>query len=212
MGFKELRQATSVEEFDYQLLVSHLSEYSNKRDAITRLMRDQKIIRIKKGLYIFGPDYRKGLVCKESLANQIYGPSYISLEYALAFYGMIPERVDQVTSVTTGRSRKFNTPLGGFSYRYLPTEKYTVGITWKQLDDYHGVMLATPEKAIFDYVYFSRGVLDKTPLEHYFYDDLRIDEAVLKELSLARLMEIAKSFSSGRINRVLQFIQELHHA
>lgn len=207
-----MRQATSVEEFDYQLLVSHLSEYSNKRDAITRLMRDQKIIRIKKGLYIFGPDYRKGLVCKESLANQIYGPSYISLEYALAFYGMIPERVDQVTSVTTGRSRKFNTPLGSFSYRYLPIEKYTVGITWKQLDDYHGVMLATPEKAIFDYVYFSRGVSDKTSLEHYFYDDLRIDEAVLKELSLDRLIEIAKSFSSGRINRVLQFIQELHHA
>ena len=157
MGFKQLRQNTPIEEFDYQFLISHLSEYSNKRDVITRLIKNEQIIRVKKGLYIFGPDYRKGLVFKETLANQIYGPSYISFEYALSFYNMIPERVEMLTSAALGRSRKFNTPLGSFSYRHLPLEKYAVGIVLKQLDDHHKIVIATPEKAILDQVLFPKA-------------------------------------------------------
>jgi predicted transcriptional regulator of viral defense system len=211
VGFKQLRQNISTEEFDYQILISNLAEFSNQRDAITRLMRSEKIIRVKKGLYVFGADYRRTLVCKEALANQIYGPSYISLEYALSFYGMIPERVEVLTSITTGRSRKYNTPIGVFSYQFLPTEKYAVGITLKQLDEYHAVFIASPEKALLDSVYFSRGLTDKSSLEYYFQDDMRIDEGSLKSLSQDRLMEIANHFSTPRINHVLKFIRKLHN-
>lgn len=210
MGFRQLRQSISIEEFDYQLLMSHLEEYSNKRDVITRLIRSGQIIRVKKGLYVFGQDYRKGLVSKEVLANQIYGPSYISFEYALSYYGMIPERVETLTSATTGRSRIFNTPLGSFSYRHLPVEKYGCGITIKQLDDHHSMFIATPEKAILDQVYISQGLTGKMKLEEYFRDDLRIDEDFLKKLSIERLREIADCFSSPKVSRAVNYINELH--
>lgn len=213
MGFRELRKIIPGEEFDYQLLIDNLEEYANKRDVITRLMRSEKIVRIKKGLYIFGGDYRKGMICKEVLANQIYGPSYISFEYALSYYGMIPERVEQLTSATTGKSKKFNTPIGLFSYQYLPIEKYAIGITIKQLDDYHSVFIATPEKALLDCVYCSRGLSNKIELPQYFRDDLRIDETSLMELSLTKLNEIANHYLNIQVNRVVQFIKDLkNHA
>ena len=211
MGFKHLRQIVPVEEFDYQLLMSNLAEYSNKRDVITRLLRSEKILRIKKGIYSFGPDYRKGLLCKEVIANQIYGPSYISFEYALSFYGMIPERVETLTSATTGRSRQFNTPIGSFSYRHLPIEKYAAGVTLKQLDDYHSVFIATPEKALLDQVLFSKGLSEKIDLKQYFEDDLRIDNQSLEVLSIIQLIEIAGLYSSKRVNRAVKYIKELQN-
>lgn len=211
MGLNQLRKSVPVEEFDYQLLMDNLGEYANKRDAITRLIRSEKIIRVKKGLYIFGPDYRKGLVCKEALANQIYGPSYISYEYALSFYGMIPERVEVLTSSTTGKSRKFHTPIGSFSYRYQSLEKYQPGITLKQLDDYHSILIATPEKAILDQVYISRGLSEKTDMKSFFEDDLRVETHSLKTLSLPHLTEIAEHFSSARVTRAIKYIKELQN-
>lgn len=208
MGFKQLRQRIPIEEFDYQLLMDNLTEYSNRRDVVTRLVRDEKIIRVKKGLYIFGPDYRKQLVCKESLANQIYGPSYLSFEYALSFYGMIPERVEILTSVTTGRSRKFSTPIGSFFYCHLPLAKYAIGMNLIQLDDYHSILIATPEKALLDQIYFSQGLAGKIDMERYFQDDLRIEESSLKTLSLNQLNMIAPHFNSARVNQAVKFIRE----
>jgi len=211
MGFRELRKNHPIEEFDYQLLLSNLEEYKNKRDKITRLMRDEKIIRIKKGLYIFGPDYRKSLVSKESLANLIYGPSYISYEYALSFYGMIPERVEMVTSATTGKSRRFATPIGSFSYRHISNERYPVGVLLKQLDEYHSVFIATPEKALIDQVFATKNLTRDLDLDDYFYEDLRIDEVSLQKLSLDHLKEIRDLYSSPRVNRVVRHIEELQN-
>src|SRR6202043_3466912 len=98
-------------EFDYEALLQTLQNYKKPRDAITRFLHDGSIIRVKKGLYVFGENYRRGIICKESLANLIYGPSYLSLEYALSYYGLIPERVEQVASMTPLRSKIFQTPI-----------------------------------------------------------------------------------------------------
>jgi hypothetical protein len=69
-----------------------------------------------------------GTVEPMEIANPLYGPSYISLEYALSYYGLIPERVESITSVTTKRSKKFITPLGSFSYEHIPLKAYPIGI------------------------------------------------------------------------------------
>ena len=122
----ELRNIIGREEFDYQALMSALSQYASPRDKVTALLRSGVIIRIKKGLYIFGRDYRREPFCRELLANLIYGPSYVSLEYALSYYGMIPERVETITSITSGRARSFVTPVGQFTYR--PTSHFSTGI------------------------------------------------------------------------------------
>ncbi len=65
---------------------------------------------------------------RKVLANLIYGPSYISLEYALQYWGLIPERVETVTSITGKRNKFFTTPLGNFSYRYLHKSKFIQGV------------------------------------------------------------------------------------
>ena len=116
-----IRRDITREIFDYQVLTDALSDYSKPRDKITKLLAGGAIVRIKKGLYCFGEGLRRGPVSREQVANLIYGPSYVSLDYALSYHGLIPERVEVVTSVTTRRSRKFETPLGSFSYRMLNT-------------------------------------------------------------------------------------------
>ncbi|MBW1855256.1 MAG: hypothetical protein JRJ00_11360 [Deltaproteobacteria bacterium] len=95
-----LRRKIPQEEFDYQTLLDCLEVYARPRDKISDLLKKGIIIRVKKGLYIFGEEYRKIPYSMEILANLIYGPSYISLDYALQYYGLIPERIEAVTSVT----------------------------------------------------------------------------------------------------------------
>ena len=97
----QLRKTIISEEFDYALLSAALSNYSAVRQKINQLLKEKIIVRVKKGLYVFAAEYRTNLVCKETLANLIYGPSYISLEYALGFHGIIPERVEIITSIST---------------------------------------------------------------------------------------------------------------
>ena len=108
----DIRRAIPTEVFSFQQLMDCLAGYAKPRDKIGALLRRGDIIRVRKGLYVFGPDYRRGPWSREVLANLIYGPSYISLDYALAYYALIPERVEEVTSVTLSRSRRFDTPLG----------------------------------------------------------------------------------------------------
>lgn len=207
MSFRDLRKKVLIEEFDYQILMSHLQEYTNKRDKVTRLIREKKIVPVKKGLYVFGDDYRKGLICKETLANQIYGPSYISFEYALSFYGMIPERVDVVTSTTTGSSKQFDTPLGVFSYRHLSPPRYDIGITLHTMDDHHSILIASPEKALIDQVYATKGLTAKADMDQYLIEDLRVREDFLKKLSVDFLEVISSRFNSEKIRRLVGYIR-----
>jgi len=111
-----VRKKISQEEFDYQTLLVARRDYAHPRDKISDLLNKGIIIRVKKGLYVFGDGARQTPYSTEVLANLIYGPSYISLDYALQHYALIPERVDGVTSLTTGRSRKF---LGDYLERNL---------------------------------------------------------------------------------------------
>ena len=119
-----LRQRIDLDVFDYQVLRDALAGYGKPRDKITRLLASGEIVRVKKGLYCFGEAFRKSPICSEYLANLIYGPSYVSLDYALRLHGLIPERVEAVTSVTTRCSRGFETPLGHFTYRTLSHRRY----------------------------------------------------------------------------------------
>jgi predicted transcriptional regulator of viral defense system len=82
-------QSILREEFDYQILQDALADYSRPRDKIRNLIKKKEIIRVKKGLYVLGDGHRKRPYSRELLANLIYGPSYVSLEYALSYHGLI---------------------------------------------------------------------------------------------------------------------------
>ncbi len=186
-----LRNSIIIEEFDYNYLKFVLADYKNSRVKINQLLKTGAIIRVKKGLYVFGPELARDLYLKETLANLIYGPSYISLDYALSFYGLIPERVETITSVTNKRKKIFDTPVGLFSYRYLHPRLYPIGITLRNIDKHHSILMATIEKAISDKLYFSDKLSDLAQMRVHVFDNLRFDPATLKTLNCDRLKELA---------------------
>ncbi len=196
-----LRKRIPYEEFDYQTIMDLLEGYARPRDKITDLLSKGIIIRVKKGLYIFGDDYRRTPYSREILANLIYGPAYISLEYALQYYGMIPERVEAVTSVTPGRSRKFYTPVGLFTYRMVPLAAFRTGMDSVEIGGGRSFLIAVPEKALADKVREDRGTAIRTQkeLQRYLLEDLRVDPSALRGLDPGRLENIAKRYGSRKV-------------
>lgn len=211
MIINTLRRSIEHEEFDYLILLHVLKDYARPRDKITDLLRKGIIVRVKKGLYIFGDQYRNAPYSKELLANLIYGPSYISLEYALSHQGLIPERVDTVTSLSTGRSRRFKTPIGMFTYWSIPLSAYQLGITRIEMEDGRSYLMATPEKAIADKIQHDRGVNMKTQKELYNYlvQDVRIDDENLADLDQDLLFRIGKGFRSRKIRLLVHLVRYL---
>lgn len=207
--FGVVRGNIKTEEFDYESLLQILRHYKKPRDVITRFLRDGSIIRVKKGLYVFGENYRKGVICKESLANLIYGPSYISLEYALSYYGLIPERVEQITSMTPLRSKTFQTPVGVFAYVHLLPRKIAVGITLIDTDPLHQFLIATPEKALADKISIYKNLTSTRDVYSFVCDGLRIEEDMLTKLRIPLLKEIEEIYQSPVVTHLIQLIKEL---
>ncbi len=207
----DIRRAIPNEEFDYQTLMSLIGEYRSPRDKITRLINDGVITRVKKGLYIFGPNYRKEPYSREVLANLIFGPSYISLEYALSYYGMIPEKVTTLTSVCTGRSRQFDTSVGRFNYRQIPLGVYPIGIEQIAPNTNRSFLIAAPEKALCDFVQSQRGLslFSIMAMIGYLTDNLRIDETDLGKMDVDSIRQIAKMYNSRRIEILSKAINRL---
>src|SRR3990167_4009219 len=114
MKIEALRKLAGGEEIDYQFLMSALQDYAQPRDKVSQWLKTGELVRVKKGLYVFGKTVAETAYSQEVLANLIYGPSAISLSYALSFYGLIPERVPVITSITNNRIKSFATSIGTF--------------------------------------------------------------------------------------------------
>ena len=203
----DIRDLSSTDVLDYQQLISALREYSKPRDRIGALLAEGSLIRVRKGLYVLGERYRRAPLSREVLANLISGPSYVSQDYALSVYGMIPERVSDVTSITMGQSRRFATPFGVFTYRAFSPSRYVPGIRWAGEGDARYLM-ASPEKALVDKVWtdkrFSPAKL--ADFEAYLFEDLRLDEGRLSSLDRERFDAIARAFASRKIDMLLRYL------
>ena len=136
-------------EFDYNLLIYALRDYRKPRDKIRNLIQNQDIIRVKKGIYVLGVGYGKPYD-KHVLANMIYGPSYITAQTALSYWGLIPERVELVISMTFKRKKLFSTPVGNFSYLYCQKKAYSIGVKLEEVGDGKKIFIASPEKGLCD--------------------------------------------------------------
>jgi len=205
-----IRKMIPYEEFDYQTLMGALKGYARPRDRITFLLRKGIIIRVKKGLYVFGEHDRKRPYSREILANLIYGPSYISLEYALQHYGLIPERVESVTSVTVGRSRKFSTPVGLFVYRMISMAAFQTGMDQVEMEDGRSYLIAVPEKALADKLRSDQvSIRTQRGLQSWLFDDLRIDSAAIQEMQAARLEEYASRYRSRKILLLSKLVRRM---
>jgi hypothetical protein len=205
---EQIRRQIPFEELDYQTLLNCLRDYSRPRDKVSDLLKSRAIIRVKKGLYIFGPEFSRGPYSRELLANLIYGPSYVSLDYALGYYGLIPERVETMTSVTCGKNRTFSTPVGRFTYWAVPLPYYRLGIDLVRLDERRSFLLATREKALADKIFRDRGsgIGTRSELKTYLLDNLRIDPGELSRLDIDRLQKISQYCRSRRVRLLVPFL------
>jgi len=144
------------------------------RNNLVRWTSQGLIIRLRQGYYTF-PEYLSRADYPYYFANRIYRPSYVSLHTALASYGMIPEAVTQITSVTSLKTASFSNPAGVFTYQSVREDIMFGYISWETADG-HSILFATPEKALTDLLYL-----------YPFYDsvremaELRLDDYFLHE-------------------------------
>ncbi len=202
-----LRSSTPYEEFDYLFLMDKFREYKKPRDKVTRHLKHGDIIRIKKGLYIFGDFYRRSPVYPEILANLIYGPSYISCEFALSSYGIIPEAVRDITCVTTAKNKEYTTTLGMFIYKHLSLKRYAPGVTLMEADSKRKFLIATKEKALADTLFFSPKIDSVNEMNEHLTENLRIDLEI-SDFNLKNMKEIAEAYA----NHNVQLLYEALHA
>jgi predicted transcriptional regulator of viral defense system len=203
-----LREAIPQEEFDYPALMHALAAYASPRDKATALIEQGIIIRVKKGVYVFGSLLRRRPFSREVLANLLYGPSYLSLEYALQHHGLIPEGIETATSVTTGRSRQFVTPVGTFSYAMIPLKAFQTGADLVQSGVDVSFFMATPEKALADKLALQRGLrlTDEADMRKYLIEDLRVPENELRRLDANRMRRIEASYGLRRVTLLTQVV------
>ncbi|MCH1429125.1 MAG: hypothetical protein L7U87_00025 [Chlamydiales bacterium] len=192
---------------DYQYLMEQFKDYASPRSKISRMLKEGSLIRVKKGLYVLGKEYRTGLVDRSVLANLIYGPSYVSGLYALSYYGMIPERVETVTSMSVKKSRSFSSPFGLFEYNFIREERFKVGITIKLTSNGYKALFATPEKALADLVAQERDLLSLKKLKEFLFENLRVDHEAFEGLDYAILSEIAEAYKSPSVKILLKLLK-----
>jgi hypothetical protein len=178
------------------------------------MLRQGVIIGVKKGLYIFGDKFRRHPYSKELLANLVYGPSYVSLDYALAYYGLIPERVEALTSVTPNRPRRFSTPVGLFVYRRIPAGAYEAGMARVEAEHDQAFLIATPEKALADKIVSVRGprIASIREMGRFLEEDLRIDPGSFRSMSAERFDEFAGRYRSLRLRRLGGYLRRLQRS
>lgn len=186
-------------------LLPFLSDYSNPRDFIARLVKSGQLIRLKNGFFLIAKKIKDSPVPFESVSNLLYGPSYVSLEWALSSYGMIPEGVYIITCVTISQSKSFSTTIGTFDYTYLNHTRYAIGMDQKETSQGR-YLIATPEKALADLVHFKSHKLSKKDLLIDLIEARRIEEENLKTLDKKLMQEIASCYRSQAVHELVNVL------
>lgn len=191
-----------------------LAGYRRPGDKVSEWMREGALEPLRRGLYLTGQPLRHGPVCLPLVANHLYGPSCVSLDFALAWHGLIPEGVAEVTSVTPRPSRTLQNAFGRFSYQHLPLRYYTVGQELAQSGDGLSFLIASPAKALCDRLVLARNLppLSRSAMREWLLDDLRLDPELLHEMDLGDLQACLttgfKRRQLGTLLAVLTMIQE----
>ncbi len=162
-----------------------------------------KIIRLKKGLYVVSPNVSRVALSTELIANHLYAPSYVSMQTALRYYGLIPEAVYMTQSMTLKHSRRFDTPVGRFEYKNMSRKAFSIGVTSVEMQNY-AFLIATPEKALCDLIANSPKVNLRylKDVEAYLEDDIRMDVEDFKNMDISifeRYAQVGKKSKSIEI-------------
>jgi len=196
-----LRQVPGEPVFRAGFLAGSSESLSVLRLQLSRWVGAGKLIQLAKGLYTLAEPYRKLTPHPFVLANAMKKASYVSLQSALAHFGMIPEHVPTVTSVTTQRPARVETPLGRFLFRHVKKSWFN-GYTQVDLGSGQKAFVATPEKALLDLVYLTPGADD-----YEFLVELRLQN--LTRLDREVLIRLAGTSKSPKLERAAKLIERL---
>lgn len=190
----------------YQMLLEELSHYQAPVQKLIRMIQSGHYMKLTKGLYETDPKTPGYL-----LANAIYGPSYLSFEFALSYYGLIPEAVVQFTSATfkKRKTKTFSNYFGVFSYRDIPEKAFPYEIILKEEQGYT-YQIASAEKALCDQLYTMKPVKNKRELNALLFEDLRIDEYEFKNLNVDIIMKLCEYYPSTNLKILKKVVGGRH--
>ena len=185
------------------MLLEELNTYASPNNKIGRMVQSKELIPIVKGLYETNSSTPGYL-----LAGSIYGPSYLSFDFALGIHGLIPEAVYAFTSATFEKKKKkqYDTPFGLFTYQDVPAQIFYLGVQVKEEGNY-AYYIASPEKALCDKLYSVKPVRNRRELEELLFDDLRIDEAEFFKMNKNDILELAEAYHSTNVTLLAQYVR-----
>ena len=187
----------------YNTLLKELNNYRAPNNKISRMVKTGSITPITKGLYETDKTIPGYL-----LANIIYGPSYLSFDFALSYYGLIPEAAYTFTSATFEKKKEkiYNNHFGTFTYRDVPSSAYPYGIRLIS-EGLYSFTIATPEKALCDKLYIESPVRNKKELIELLFTDLRIDETEFQQLDKEVLCNLADLYKSTNLKLLKKLLR-----
>lgn len=186
------------------MLLEELHSYASPKSKLSRMVDHGDCFQIVKGLYETSKNVPGYL-----LAGSIYGPSYISFEYALSYYNMIPEAVYTITCATfeKKKKKKYETAFGTFTYRDVPSEAFPFGLRLMQEGDYF-YRIAAPEKALCDKLCTMKPAANRKELFLLLTEDLRIEESALQALDHALISALCEKYHSTNIRRLCSLLRK----
>lgn len=190
--------------YTYDMLKKSLKKYKAVDMKIKRMIDRQEVVRLTRNLYetdIKTPGYL--------VANAIYSPSYLSFDYALAYYDLIPERVVEYTCATykKRKHKTYTNLLGRFSYRDVPSKVFPLGQTIYYEGEY-AYVIATPEKALCDKLYITKAVTSKKEMRYLLFSDLRIEEEDFQNLNFDDLKLLCRLYESTNMKYLRKVLKD----
>ena len=187
--------------------MDRVARYRAPRNKILSLCRSGDLIQIRKGLYVASPfPGRPPAVSPLAVAALIYGPSYVSLESALSHHGLIPERVDEITSVTCKRAKRFHTPLGRFTYCPVNESAFSYGVGVQSTAG-GTFFLAEPEKALCDRIACIRHLTAMRDIPAVLEEHLRVDLDAVIRMRLDVVRNIANRYRRRNVDAFLRWLE-----
>ncbi|HLO81374.1 MAG TPA: hypothetical protein VK166_10465 [Chitinophagaceae bacterium] len=174
-----------------QILMNILREYRRPYDKINELTRQGYLIPVKRGVFVAGPKSFVQAPENMLLANHLWGPGYVSSDSALAYWRLIPERVDETISMTTNVAKTYTTPVGRFRYIRLSLPYYSFGIQMVELALRQMALIAGKEKSICDKIITTPRLKLRSisQTREYLIEDLRISREQLRELNISLIKD-----------------------
>ena len=191
--------------YDFQSLRIKYKKYSNIYQKINNECKKGILVKIKRGLYT--DDLYND---KEVIANICYNPSYISFEYALSYYGVIPEFVSTFTSATFGKKNNkiYHMKDCTFDYKNVPDEVFPMGILIMKNSKDISYKIASKEKALCDLLYSKYPVRSIKDLKILLFEDMRIDENEFLKMNVEFIKEIAPLYHSNSLNVLKKYLNK----